>query len=162
MTMSPKFDLEDDLSEEFLLQSISRRIRIIDDRLIEIEEEIKERERIGETIMRKLQARKEEYMGCLYDENALMSKAEGKDFFERRVNMLKKIERIDQEINKEMSQLWRDLQDLTKERRELKERKEELLAKRRSVEKLSKELSEKKEGGRRESKSGRGSDDVVE
>jgi len=138
-----------DLSEDPLIESLSNRINIIEDRLEEIAEEIEERKRIGEAVMRKLEDYKKESMGYLNDEDALRSRVEGKDFYERRANMLKRIEGIDQQINKEMSQLWRDIQDLTEERRELRERRELLLAKRRSAEKVLRELG--REGGESES-----------
>jgi chromosome segregation ATPase len=138
-----------DLSEDPLIESLSNRIKIIEDRLEEIAEEIEERKRIGEAVMRKLEDYKKESMGYLNDEDALRSRVEGKDFYERRANMLKRIEGIDQQINKEMSQLWRDIQDLTEERRELRERRELLLAKRRSAEKVLRELG--REGGESES-----------
>lgn len=126
MTMNRSHpEWRENLPKRFLFRSLASRLRIVEERLQEIEEEIEERERIG---------------------NALRSAVEGGTFYERRAKVLKKMERIDGEINQEMEQQWRDIQWLTRERRELKEKREELLARKRSVG----ELLEDVERGNRE------------
>lgn len=136
---------QEDLSKRFLLKSLDSRLQILEERLAEIEEEIQERKRISDTIMERLQRRKEQHMGMLNDRSALRSAVEGENFYERRAKTLKKMERIDEAINREMEQQWRDIQQLTRERRELREKREELRARRRSVEEL---LDEGLEEGR--------------
>ena len=118
--------LEDSLSPKELLYSLHSRIKIIEDRLEEIEEEIKKRKEIGEKIMRKKKDKKSEYMSYLTKPHQIKKKVKGSNFDEQRATVQEKIDKLDREINEEMESQWRDIQKLTEERRDLKEKKEEL------------------------------------
>lgn len=119
-------DYEPKISPDFLLQSLNRRLEIVDQRLAEIEGDIEDRKEIGEKIMRQKQDKKEKYRSCLTNKWKLRKNVEGDDLYERKANMRSKIDDLDQEINREMTKQWKDIQKLTKERRELKEKREEL------------------------------------
>ncbi len=135
MDESPSPD-DDERSRQYLRHSLQRRLAILEDRLAEIEADIQERKRISEAIMERLQTRKRRYMGMLNDRDALRSHVAGEGFYERRAKLLRRIEEIDERINREMEGQWRDIQQLTRERRELRERREELWARQRSTEEL--------------------------
>jgi chromosome segregation ATPase len=118
--------LEDYLSPKELLYSLHSRIKIIEDRLEEIDEEIEKRKEIGERIMRNKQDKKSEYMSYLTKPHKIKKKVKGNDFDEQRASVQEKIDQLDHEINEEMESQWRDMQKLTEEKRDLKEKKEEL------------------------------------
>jgi len=118
--------LEDSLSPKELLYSLHSRIKIIEDRLEEIDEEIEKRKKIGEKIMQSKQDKKSEYMSYLTKPHQIKQKVKGSDFDEQRATVQEKIDQLDHEINKEMESQWRDIQKLTEEKRDLKEKREEL------------------------------------
>lgn len=118
--------LEDYLSPKELLYSLHSRIKIIEDRLEEIEEEVEKRKEIGEKIMRNKQDKKWEYMSYLTKPHKIKKKVKGSNLDEQRATVQEKIDQLDHEINEEMESQWRNIQKLTEEKRDLKEKKEEL------------------------------------
>lgn len=113
-------------AEEFLEESLSKEIDILEGQLASCREELKERKELHESQVEDLKSKAQEYRSALTSPIKMRELVTGDDLQEQKANLSEKIGAIEERIREETRENWKDRQKLKEQVRELEKEIEKM------------------------------------
>lgn len=113
-------------AEEFLENSLSKEIGILEEQIASCREELKERERLHERQIKDLKEKAQECRSGLTNPIEMKRLAKGDNLGEQKANLSEKIGTIEERVREEERENWKDTQELKDRMRDLEMEQQKL------------------------------------